>query len=480
MASPKARILVVDDEWSAREVIRNILTSEGFTVETAADGADAMRRLDSEPFDLMITDLKMPEADGIAVLQHLRERRLSTIGIVATGYGSIETAISAMKAGAFDYLTKPFHIDEIRHVVNLALDFRQLQSENTQLKRQLKSTTRIENIIGNHPSIQRLKDLIRTVADSDSTILILGESGTGKELVARAIHHLSDRAEKPLIPVNCGAIPEDLLESELFGHVKGAFTGATTDRAGRFQLADGGTIFLDEIGDMSPKLQVKVLRVLQEQEFEPVGSTQTVKVNVRVITATNRDLEQDVKDRRFREDLYYRLNVIPLTLPPLRERVDDLPLLIDHFIKRFNKSKNRRITHFTPACLATLQRCPWPGNVRELENLVERMAILHQEGTIDIEHLPERFRPGVAAGAAGAGSGLGAAPALPSLDGGMIDLNQVVGDFEYALIRQALDRCGGVKNRAAQMLGIKRTTLVEKLKKYERMMESEGVVAGTM
>lgn len=464
MLGTKIRLLVADDEWSAREVIKNILTSEGFDVTTVGDGAEAIALLDSEPFDLIITDLKMPKTDGIAVLQHLKERRLPTIGIVATGYGSIETAISAMKAGAFDYLTKPFHIDEIRLVVNRALEFHHLQSENTQLKRQLKTSSRIENIIGNHPSMQRMKELIRTVADSDSTILILGESGTGKELVARGIHSLSDRAENALIPVNCGAIPEDLLESELFGHVKGAFTGATTDRAGRFTLADGGTIFLDEIGDMSPKLQVKVLRVLQEQEFEPVGSTQTLKVNVRVIAATNRDLEQDVKDRRFREDLFYRLNVIPMNLPPLRERAEDLPLLIDHFVKKFNKSKNRRISHFTTHSLSVLQRCPWPGNVRELENLVERMAILHQEGPIDVEHLPERFRPGVAVASEAPAS----SPQYLTLDGGMIDLNQVVGDFEFGLIRQALERCGGVKNRAAQMLGIKRTTLVEKLKKYVR------------
>ncbi len=468
MTTVKARLLIADDDWSAREVISNILTSEGFAVETASDGEEAIAKLDQATYDLLITDLKMPKVEGIQVLQHLAERHLSTIGIVATGYGSIESAIAAMRLGAFDYLTKPFHIDEIRHVVNRALEYRQLQSENTMLKRQLKTAGKIDTIVGNHPSIHRLKDLMRTVADSDSTILILGESGTGKELVARGIHHLSDRADRPLIPVNCGAIPEDLLESELFGHVKGAFTGAVTDRAGRFQLADGGTIFLDEIGDMSPKLQVKVLRVLQEQEFEPVGSTQTVKVNVRVIAATNRDLEKDVRDRRFREDLFYRLNVIPVHLPPLRERGDDLALLADHFIKKFNKTKGRRLTHFTPEALALLQRHTWPGNVRELENLVERMAILHQEGAIDSADLPERFRqPHRRPGGAG-----GLALDLPPLDQGAVDLGLIVARVEYHYIQQALALCDGVKTQAARRLAIKRTTLVEKARKFEALFGS--------
>jgi two-component system, NtrC family, response regulator PilR len=475
MTDVKVRILVADDEWTAREMMQSVLLSQGFEVETAEDGAQAIAMLDERSFDLVITDLKMPNVDGIGVLEHIEGGKSGVIGIIATGFGTVESAVQAMKAGAYDYLTKPFHVDEIKHVVSKALEFRELRRENVQLKRQIKSSSKIDQIVGRHHTIKRLKELIRTVADSDSTILVLGPSGTGKELVARALHSLSDRADKPLIPVNCGAIPEDLLESELFGHVKGAFTGAVNDRQGRFALADGGTIFLDEIGDMSPSLQVKVLRVLQEQEFEPVGATQTMKVNVRVIAATNRDLEQDVATGRFREDLFYRLNVIPLHLPPLTDRVEDLPLLVDHFIKGFNRSKGRRITHFSPACLAQLQRYPWPGNVRELENLVERMAILHQEGEIDVEQLPDRFVPGgVALATEGA---LGALAAVPSLDEGSIDLNRVVGEFEYRLIRQALDLCGGVKNQAAQRLGIKRTTLVEKLKKYERLFQAEETLA---
>jgi DNA-binding NtrC family response regulator len=384
----------------------------------------------------------------------------------------VESAILAMKTGAFDYLTKPFHIDDIRLVVTRALEHHQLRTDNTQLRRELKSQAHMEALVGNHPSIQRLKDLIRTVADSDSTVLVLGDSGTGKELVARAIHQMSDRDDRPLIPVNCGAIPEDLLESELFGHVKGAFTGASIDRPGRFALADGGTIFLDEIGDMSPKLQVKILRVLQEQEFEPVGSTKTLKVNVRVVAATNRDLEKDVVDGRFREDLFYRLNVIPLQLPPLRERTDDIPLLVDHFVAKFNASKGRRISNFSEAAIKTMQRHRWPGNVRELENLVERMAILHQQGVIEVEHLPDRVT-GRTSGPADLAAAPSASHTLPTLGAEGVDLNRVVGEFEFRLIQQALERTGGVKNRAAQLLGIKRTTLVEKLKKYDRLFAAD-------
>jgi transcriptional regulator with GAF, ATPase, and Fis domain len=322
----------------------------------------------------------------------------------------------------------------------------------------LRSSKQPVQIVGDSTPTRKLHDLIRTVADSDSTILILGESGTGKELVAQALHHQSDRADAQIIPVNCGAIPEDLLESELFGHVKGAFTGATTTRVGRFQLADGGTIFLDEIGDMSPKLQVKLLRVLQEQTFEPVGATQTVQVNVRIIAATNRDLEQDVAEGRFREDLYYRLNVIPIHILPLRERKDDIPVLTHHFVEQFNRTKARKIKGFTSAAMGVLCAYGWPGNVRELVNLVERMAILHSEGEIDVEHLPEKFH--------------GLTPQTPQMTSGTIeipeegiDFNKLVDQFETQLIDKALEKAGGVKNQAATLLGIKRTTLVEKMKK---------------
>jgi DNA-binding NtrC family response regulator len=454
----QGRILVVDDEWSIRDVLSNILRSEGYEVDTAEDGEQGIRKIEAGNYDLVITDLKMPKVDGIEVLRYLSTLNGPTLGIVATGYGSIESAVEALRLGAFDYITKPFHLDEIKILVHKARVFQALQVENRNLKRQLKSASRQDRIIGGSAVIRRLIDLIRTVADSDSTVLILGDSGTGKELVARALHDGSDRAEQPLIPVNCGAIPEDLLESELFGHVKGAFTGATMNRVGRFQLADGGTIFLDEIGDMSPKLQVKLLRVLQEQSFEPVGATQTVRVNVRIITATNRNLEEDVATGRFREDLFYRLNVIPIVIPPLRDRKEDIPLLTQHFIERFNKIKGRKLKGFTEETMAIMASYNWPGNVRELENLVERMAILHSEGEIGIAQLPEKFQ--------------GLSPHAPQMTSGEIeipdagiDFNALVDNFETRLITKALEKAGGVKNQAAALLNIKRTTLVEKMKK---------------
>ena len=363
-----------------------------------------------------------------------------------------------MRLGAFDYITKPFHLDEIKILVHKAREFQAMRVENRNLRRELKRSHKLDSIIGTSPPMQQLSSLITTVADSDSTILILGDSGTGKELVARAIHYNSPRADQSLIPVNCGAIPEDLLESELFGHMRGSFTGATMNRVGRFQLADGGTIFLDEIGDMSPKLQVKLLRVLQEQTFEPVGSTETIRVNVRIITATNRNLEADVASGRFREDLFYRLNVIPIHIPPLRERVDDIPLLIAHFVERFNKLKGRRISRFTDEAVQILCNYEWPGNVRELENLVERMAILHAEGEITPTQLPEKFS-GISPRPAAASSS-----AIEIPDEG-IDFNALVDDFEMQLIVKALEKAGGIKNKAATLLNIKRTTLVEKMKK---------------
>ena len=445
-------ILIVDDEWSIRDILSNILEAEGFEVDMAEDGEQGMAKLDEKTYDLLITDLKMPKVDGIQLLRHLSTLNVHTLGIVATGYGSIESAVEALRLGAFDYITKPFHLDEIKILVHKAREFQAMQIENQSLKRELKRSGKLENIVGNSAPILVLNDLIRTVADSDSTTLILGESGTGKELVAKALHYNSVRAGKPLIPVNCGAIPEDLLESELFGHVKGAFTGATMNRIGRFQMADGGTIFLDEIGDMSPKLQVKLLRVLQEQTFEPGGAT------VRIITATNRNLEEDVKEGRFREDLFYRLNVIPLQIPPLRDRIDDLPLLIQHFIERFNRLKGRKLTRFTDRAIQALTAYPWPGNVRELENLVERMAILNTSGEIDLEQLPERFTgltPAVAL----------ASPATIDIPDEGIDFNALVDEFECALIAKALEKAGGIKNKAASLLNIKRTTLVEKMKK---------------
>lgn len=450
------RILVIDDEWNIRDVLSTVLQAEGYEVECAEDGAMGIQCIDNARFDLVITDLKMPKVSGMEVLRHLQAKDVSTLGIVATGYGSIESAVEALKTGAYDYITKPFHLDEIKSRINKALEYQSLRSENQDLRRQLMSTNLVDNLIGNSPSMEALRQMVKNVADSDSTVLILGESGTGKELVAKALHYHSRRAERPMIPVNCGAIPEDLLESELFGHMKGAFTGASSNRIGRFQLADGGTILLDEIGDMSPKLQVKILRVLQEQQIEPVGSTQTINIDVRVIAATNRDLEEDVATGRFREDLFYRLNVIPLHVPPLRDRREDVPILIAHFMDKFSQSRSRSVRRFSDPAMSALIGYDWPGNVRELENLVERMTILHPDKEIQIEDLPEKF------------SGLKSMPEpeqTADIPEEGIDFNGLVDQYERRLIERALDKAGGVKNQAANLLHIKRTTLVEKMKK---------------
>ncbi len=452
----KPRVLIIDDEWTIRDVLSTILEAEGFEVETADDGAVGIEKLEARDFDLVITDLKMPRTEGMEVLKHLRGKNSSTLAIVATGFGSIESAVEALKNGAYDYITKPFHLDEIRSRVRNARDYQRLRNENRDLRRQIVSAGRVDALIGNSPPMLAVKELIRTVADSDSTVLILGERGTGKELAAKAIHFHSGRARRRLIPVNCGAIPEELLESELFGHVKGAFTGATSDRAGRFELANGGTIFLDEIAEMSPRLQVKLLRVLQEHQLEPVGSTRTLDVDVRVIAATNRNLEAEVGVGRFREDLFDRLNVIPVRLPPLRERREDIALLLAHFIELFRAAKGRAIQGFDPEALAALVAYDWPGNVRELENLIERLSILHAGQTIGPDRLPERFL-------------IADASARPPAPGGIpetgVDLNSLVEDYELRLIRSALERSQGVKTRAARLLGIKRTTLVEKMRR---------------
>ncbi|MBI2371933.1 MAG: sigma-54-dependent Fis family transcriptional regulator, partial [Deltaproteobacteria bacterium] len=331
----RERILVVDDEPSFREALAHFLTLEDFAVLPLADSYEALQAARQEEVDIVLTDLTMPGLDGIELLKQIRELRPHALGIIMTGYGTIETAVNAMKAGAFDYVTKPFQFDEIKIVIERALEHRRLLTENIFLRRYLREKFKFENIVGDCDRMQEVFALIEKVADSDSTVLIYGESGTGKELVARAIHFNSRRRDKLLVPVNCGAIPEELLESELFGHVRGAFTGANTTRMGRFELGHGGTIFLDEISEMSPKLQVKLLRVLQTQEFEPLGGVKTIKVDIRVIAATNQDLTKAMAAKRFREDLFYRLNVIPLCIPPLRERKEDIPLLAGYFLARY-------------------------------------------------------------------------------------------------------------------------------------------------
>ena len=455
-------ILIVDDDEKIREFLSDILKEEGYEITTAEDGEKAIDLLKNRNFQLVLTDLKMPKVNGLEVIREYQSLYPHGAGIVITGYGSIESAVEAMKVGAYDYVTKPFKIDEIKIVIKRAIKQQRLEIENLSLRKHLRKKYKFENIIGDSDAIQEVFQLIEKVSDTDSTILIRGESGTGKELIAKAIHFNGYRKEKPLIPVNCGAIPEELLESELFGHVKGAFTGATSARVGRFELAHNGTIFLDEIGDMSPSLQVKVLRVLQEQEFERVGGTNTIKVNVRIIAATNQDLENAVIEKRFREDLYYRLNVIPINVPPLRKRKSDIPLLIHHFIERFNKEKKKNVEQLTQDVIEALLQYDWPGNIRELENTIERLVILKGKGKISIRDLPEKLLRGAQ---------IKSFPRLDIPEDG-ICFKTVVTEFEKELIIQALNKSDWVKNKAAKMLNLKRTTLVEKMKKTHIQKEN--------
>src|SRR4030066_197936 len=454
MKSP--RILLVDDDADIRETMVTLLTMNDYCVTSVADGQSAIEEVKKEKFNIVITDLMMPKMTGIDVIKNLKAIDPDLQCIVITGYATVSTAVDAMKAGAYDYLMKPFNGTEVLMLLKRVMELQDLQVENSQLKRTLHQRYGYENLIGNSEGVHKVCSLIQKVAETDSTILILGESGTGKELVARTIHYNSPRKSKPLIPINCGAIPETLLESELFGHEKGAFTGASSTRIGRFELADGGTIFLDEIGEMSPTLQVQLLRVLRQREFERVGGVRTIKVDVRIIAATNIDLEHAVHEGKFREDLYYRLNVIPVVIPPLRERADDLPLLMDHFLSHFNKTKKRDIKGFSQAAMDILVSYPWPGNIRELENLVERLIILKGNGTICPDDLPEKFISYTL-------NNEGALHiTLPETG---VNLKDVVEEFENNLILQAMQKAQGVKKKAAQLLSLNRTTLVEKLKK---------------
>ncbi len=449
------KVLVVDDEEEIRNHFSDFLRKEGFEVETASDGEMGIQKIDLDFFDVALIDLNMPKVDGMAVLKHLVQHDPDSIGIILTGYATIRNAVEAMKAGAFDYLAKPIKMDEVLLVIKRAMELRDLRRENFALKRQLKRKYKFHNFIGDSPSMHKVFRIIEKVADTDSTVLILGESGTGKELVARAIHYHSSRRDKPLIPVNCGAIPEELLESELFGHEKGAFTNAIRTRIGRFEMANGGTIFLDEVAEMSPHLQVKLLRVLQEHEFERLGGTRTIKCDVRILAATNKNPEKAVEDGRFREDLYYRLKVIPIGLPPLRERKTDIPLLVHHFLNQMTRAKKKMVKGISKDVIRALELYDWPGNVRELENIIERMVILSEGDYIGVEDLPEKI-------ARKSGNSQMIQTFVPD-DG--FSLSHAVNEFERQLIVNALEKTGWIKNRAAKLLNMNRTTLVEKIKK---------------
>ena len=447
MTDALATILVADDEPGMRESVSRALRREGFHVITAEDGAAALDTLRKAPVDLLIADLRMPGLDGIELLRAARLVAPETEVIVLSGHGTVEEAVEAMKEGAFDFLTKPFDRAPLVRVVRQALDRHALILENRRLQRRLDDLAGAGEIVGTSPAILEVLRLVKQVAPTSATVLIQGESGTGKELVARALHRLSPRREKPFVTVNCAALPETLLESELFGHEKGAFTGAVGRRAGRFELADGGTLLLDEIGDLSPLAQAKVLRVLQEGEFEPIGSARTAKVDVRLVAATNQDLAKLVTEKRFREDLFYRMQVITLTVPPLRERREDIGLLAQHFLRRYTAKNQRTLEGFTEEALARLLEYPWPGNVRELEHAVERAAILGRGPFVEVTDLPEAV-----------------AQAEPSARVIPIPIGMPLEEVEQRLIVETLKLTKGNKELGAKLLGIASRTIYRKLK----------------
>ena len=451
--TPTPHVLFVDDETSLRGVMAERLAERGFEVVQAETGERALELLEQFAFDIVITDLRLPGIDGSRVIEAARERYPGIVAIVITGFGTVKDAVDAIKRGASDFIAKPFQFDELSHVLQKALEQRRLRSENAYLRSQLEERYQFGGILGRSRPMQKLFHVLETVARSSSTILITGETGTGKEIVARAIHHNSPRRAHRFVALNCSAIPETLLEAELFGHVRGAFTGAVGARQGRFEQAHKGTLFLDEVGTMSTALQMKLLRALQEREFERVGDSQTIKVDVRVIAATNSDLAKMVAEGAFREDLYYRLHVIPIHLPPLRDRRDDIPVLVQHFLQKFAPTSQMQVSQDAMRALMAYQ---WPGNVRQLENAVERaVALSAGRQQIEMADLPAEVQMAPPPTAA---------PLVDFPEAGL-DLSAYLAAIERDLIMRSLDRTGGNRNRAAELLRIKRTTLVEKLKR---------------
>lgn len=439
-------ILVIDDDESLNRVLEHMLTEDGHRVTTAADGQQGLGLFKKGDFDIVLTDLMMPKFDGMAVLKEVKRLNRETIVIFITAYGTVENAVEACRLGAADYLTKPFSHEQLSFVIEKAVRMRELLSENIRLQTELTEKYRFDNIIGRSARMEEVFQLAGRVAQSDATVLLLGESGTGKELIARAIHYSSPRSEHRFMPINCASIPDNLMESEFFGHVRGAFTGAVRDKKGKFEIADGGTIFLDEVGDLKGELQAKLLRFLQEREVEPVGASEPVKVNVRIITATNKDLEKLIKGETFREDLYYRLSVVPILLPPLRERKEDVPLLVDFFLKKYGKERTFSVEEGT---VKLLMDYDWPGNVRELENVIERATVLAHSSTITTDLLPASLRDRTPRD-----FGL----EIPSGDIPLAEL-------EKQAILAALERTGWNKTRAAESLEIPRHVLLYKMKK---------------
>ena len=444
------KILVIDDDPSLRRVLEYNLEEDGHEVTVAASGSDGLQAFDELGTALVITDLKMPGIDGFQVLREIKERSPDTLVIIITAFGAVETAVEAMKLGAYDYITKPFNRDELKMVVRKALQVTSLSRENRQLREELTEKIDFRNIVGISREMEKVFQVVRKIANTDATVLITGESGTGKELVAKALHTLSSRKAAPFVPINCAAIPRDLLESELFGHVKGAFTGAVRDKLGKFKQADGGTLFLDEVGELPLDLQPKLLRALQERIVEPVGGTEAQQLDVRVVAATNLDLEQAMGDGAFREDLYYRLSVIPLHIPPLRERKDDIPLLLKHFTAR----QGAATVKFSSEAVKTLVSYHWPGNVRELENTVERLLILREGDTIEQGDLPEKVRTTHKTVASGS---------IVNLPAEGYSLEQL----EREIVLEALERNDWNQTAASRFLRIPRHVLIYRMEKYE-------------
>jgi two-component system response regulator PilR (NtrC family) len=458
-----ANVLVCDDERSIRELLEIALKKEGHKVETVNSGDNAIRKIESARYDVVVTDIRMPNIDGIAVLKHASRVSPESAVILITAAGDFDSAVQAVKSGAFDYIQKTPNalVDEVKVSIGRATELLELRRQNQAFKRDAATRNSLDNLIGCSQAINKLKETIRTVASTGSTILIHGESGTGKELVARAVHTCSQRASEPFVSLNCGAFPETLLETELFGYVKGAFTGAAQNKQGLFEVAHGGTIFLDEIGEMSLTMQVKLLRALQERTIRPVGGTTEIPVDVRVIAATNRDLQQMVEDKTFREDLYYRISVIPIEVPPLRARQEDIPLLANHFLKRYAPAAGKNIVRINDQAIATLMAYDWPGNVRQLENTIERGVAMEGGEELNITEPGERSKAKAAAASMGNGS-----PDSVGVPAEGIDMEAYIADLERSLLQSALRQSGGVQTRAAEMLKLSYRSFRHLAKKY--------------
>jgi two-component system response regulator HydG len=454
MTGRQCKILVVDDEPSQRKMLKANLSLDGYQVFEAEDGQEAISRVADEYFDLILMDNRMSNVDGIEALKEIKKISPGIPVIIITAYASVETAVEALQSGAHDYLTKPLDIEELRIKVQQSLEFWRLKEENILQKRRIENLFDASRIVGRSHKMRQVLETVAMVAPTEASVLILGESGTGKELIANALHQGSSRSDKTFIKINCAALPETLLESELFGHERGAFTGAVGRRPGRFELAHGGSIFLDEIGEMTPSTQAKLLRVLQEREIEPLGSTKTIKVDIRILSATNKDLKEEVKRGMFREDLFYRLNVVPILVPTLRERKEDIPLLIDHFLKIYNEKNGRSLKGFHPRALDAMMRYSWPGNIRELENVVERAVILTRDEHVSLPELPEPIAQAVE-------------EPLPWKVREGIRPGMTIREMEKELILVTLEHNDGNRTRSAAELGITRRTLQNKLKEYE-------------